>query len=240
MLVVLISDVLANEKNAATESQVQEDPAALFFLEKDLRVGAKMTLDFTPTTSSATFLPRKVTDSIPFSSANLVAILSRLSIDPNSKKAQDMKNTLQECEKPAIDGQTKRCATSLESMVEFSTSSLGTRNVRALSTTVEKGSTPKQQYTITSVQKVAGQTLVACHAERYAYAVFLCHTTDARGYMVSMVGKDGTKATAVAAGHIADFAADSPKVFEKLKVKPGSVPVFHFLTQNDIVWAPNK
>ncbi|KAG1330387.1 BURP domain-containing protein 6 [Cocos nucifera] len=198
-----------------------------------------MTLQFTRTTSAATFLPRKAADSIPFSSAKLPEVLGRLSIDPNSNKAQAMKKTLQECEEPAIDGETKMCATSLESMMEFSTSSLGTRNVRALSTTVEKESTPKQEYTIGSVQKVAGPTLVACHAESYAYAVFLCHTTDARAYKVSMVGKDGTKVEAVAACH-ADAAALSPKAFEVLKVKPGTVPVCHFLPQNDLVWGPNK
>ncbi|XP_073116458.1 BURP domain-containing protein 6-like [Elaeis guineensis] len=233
-------DVMANMKTAATDAQVQEDPAAaLFFIEKDLRPGARMTLHFTRTTSAATFLPRKAADSIPFSSAKLPAVLARLSIDPNSNKAQAMKKTLHECEEPAIDGETKLCATSLESMVEFSTSSLRTREVRALSTTVEKESTPKQEYTVASVQKVAGPTLVACHAENYEYAVFLCHTTDARAYTVSMVGRDGTKGEAVAACH-ADAAALSPKAFEVLKVKPGTVPVCHFLPQNDLVWGPNK
>uniref|UniRef100_A0A0E0PJ49 BURP domain-containing protein n=1 Tax=Oryza rufipogon TaxID=4529 RepID=A0A0E0PJ49_ORYRU len=43
-----------------------------------------------------------------------------------------MRSTLAECEAAPQAGEAKRCATSLESMVEFAASSLGTRDVHAV------------------------------------------------------------------------------------------------------------
>ncbi|XP_038986196.1 BURP domain-containing protein 6-like [Phoenix dactylifera] len=226
---------------AATKSQIQDPSVTLFFLEEDLHPGAKMTLHFIRTTIGATLLPRRAADSIPFSSAKLPAILSRLSIAPNSIEAKVMNKTLHECEEPAIDGETKYCATSVESMVDFSTSSLGTRNVRALSTAVGREGTPKQVYAISDVQELPSSKLVVCHGENYAYAVFYCHTTSAVAYKVSLVGKDGTKVEAVATCHTNTTGFNPEHVaFKVLDVKPGTVPVCHFLPQNDIVWSRNK
>ncbi|XP_072993075.1 BURP domain-containing protein 3-like [Typha latifolia] len=228
--------------SAATETQLHAYPnvAVFFFLEKDLHQGDKMTLHFTKTTS-ATFLPRTAANSIPFSSAKLPQILNYFSIQPNSIEAEAIKETLLECEEPAAKGEKKYCATSLESMVEFSTSSLGTHNVLAVSTTVRKEETPKQQYTITTggVQRMAGDELVACHAETYAYAVFYCHLTKStKAYKVKMVGNDGTAVEAVAVCHT-DTAGWNPKhlAFQMLNVKPGTVPICHFMPQGQVVWS---
>ncbi|MGV7354881.1 hypothetical protein PJM26_30800, partial [Mycobacterium kansasii] len=44
---------------AASEAQLHDDPTkALFFLEKDMKTGHKMTIHFTQTTNGATFMPR--------------------------------------------------------------------------------------------------------------------------------------------------------------------------------------
>lgn len=233
---------------AATETQIRDDPTvALFFLQKDLKAGTKMTLDFSAPsgTSTAAFISRREADATPFSSAQLPQILHRFSVDPASAEAASMKQTLSECEMPAMEGESKYCATSLESMVEFTTSSLGTRNVAAVSTAVDKESPPKQLYTIESsgaVKKLAGSNLVVCHAQKYAYAVFYCHTAQkTEAYEVSMVGSDGTKVDAVAVCHT-DTAAWNPKhvAFRVLSVKPGTVPVCHFLPQDHLVWSPKK
>nr|XP_010943940.3 BURP domain-containing protein 6 [Elaeis guineensis] len=226
---------------AVTEGQIQDPSVTNFFLKKDLHPGAKMTLHFIRTITGATLLPRQVADSIPFSSAKLPEILSRLSITPNSIEAKAMKMTLQDCEEPAIEGETKYCATSVEAMVDFSTSSLGTRDVQALSTAVDREGTPKQVYSISKVQKQPSSKVVFCHGENYAYAVFYCHTLSAETYKVSMVGKDGTKVEAVAACHT-DTSGFNPEhvAFKVLNVKPGTVPICHSLPQSDIVWTPKK
>ncbi|KAM0844600.1 hypothetical protein ACQ4PT_056939 [Festuca glaucescens] len=227
---------------AATETQAHDDPSsALFFLEKDLHAGKKLDVHFMATPGAGEkFLPRSDADAIPFSSEKVPEILSRFSVKPDSAEAAEMAQTLRECEATAAKGERKSCATSLESMVDFATSSLGTSHVSAVSTVVGKEGSPKQEYTMTGVKRAAGAAdqLVACHAEPYAYAVFACHLTQAtRAYTVSMLGRDGTAVEAVAVCH-ADTAGWNPKhvAFQVLKVKPGTVPVCHFLPQDHVVW----
>uniref|UniRef100_A0A0A9GGQ9 BURP domain-containing protein n=1 Tax=Arundo donax TaxID=35708 RepID=A0A0A9GGQ9_ARUDO len=93
---------------------------------------------------------------------------------------------------------------------------------------------------MTGVKRADGtdDRLVACHAKPYAYAVFACHLTQqTRAYSVSMLGMDGTAVEAVAVCH-ADTSGWNPKhvAFQVLKVKPGTVPVCHFLAQDHVVW----
>lgn len=228
---------------AATETQLHDDPSvALFFQEKDLHAGKKVTVQFTGTAGAGTkFLPRSEAEAIPFSSEKVPEILSRFSVNPDSVEAAEMAQTLRDCEAPAARGEKKACATSHESMVDFATSSLGTSHVRAVSTVVAKPGSPKQEYTVAGVKRAAGTgddgRLVACHAEPYAYAVFMCHLTrQTRAYSVSMVGRDGTAVDAVAVCH-ADTSGWNPKhvAFQVLDVKPGTVPVCHFLPQDHVV-----
>ncbi|XP_043699195.1 BURP domain protein RD22-like isoform X2 [Telopea speciosissima] len=223
---------------AASEDQLQDNPnVALFFQEKDLQSGTTMNLHFTKTTPGAAFLPSKEADATPFSSTKFSDVLQRFAVVPGSKEAQVMKNTIQECEEPGVQGEDKYCATSLESMVDFSTSKLGT-NVQAMSTEMDREETKKQQYTITGVQKKASDKAVVCHAQPYVYAVFYCHATlSTKAYKVSLVGADGTKANAIAVCHT-DTSKWNPKhlAFQVLKIKPGTTPVCHFLPEDHVVW----
>ncbi|ONK66646.1 uncharacterized protein A4U43_C06F10510 [Asparagus officinalis] len=125
-------------------------------------------------------------------------------------------------------------------MVEYATSTLGTRHVSALSTVMSKEGAPDQEYVLSRVKKMSGSNFVACHARKYPYAVFYCHTVQGlTAYQVSMVGEDGTTVEAVAACHTALAGPDPVRYLRGLKVKPGTVPVCHFLPQDDIVWSPN-
>ena len=227
-------------KYAASENQLHDDKnVALFFLEKDIHPGNKMNLNFIKSSNRATFLPRQVSKSIPFTSNKLSQIFSQFSVTPQSEEAEIVKQTIKECEAPGIKREEKYCATSLESMIDFSTSKLG-KNVQAISTEVEKESGLKK-YTITQVEKkTAGEKSVVCHKQNYPYAVFYCHSTqDTEAYKVSLEGADGTKAKAVAVCH-KDTSAWNPKhlAFQVLKVKPGTVPVCHYLPEDHIVWVP--
>ncbi|KZV51135.1 rd22-c protein [Dorcoceras hygrometricum] len=228
---------------AASETQLHHDPnIALFFLQKDLAAGKKMNINFYKTRNGATVLPRKVADSIPFSSHKLPEIFSKFSVDPKSIEAEIMKKTIQECEdETTVKGEEKMCATSLESMIDFSTSKLG-KHVEAISTEAEKGGKVKE-YSILGVKKMSrGDAVVACHKQAYTYAVFYCHKTETTvAYEVSMVAEDGSKAKAAAVCHL-DTAAWNPKhlAFQVLKVRPGSVPVCHFLPSDHVVWVPKN
>ncbi|KAL4362926.1 hypothetical protein GQ457_04G000960 [Hibiscus cannabinus] len=81
----------------------------------------KMLPIFFPNKDPATspFLPKKVAESIPFSSAKLPEILRLFSIAPGSSLAKSLEDTLSKCEYAAAKGETKTCATSLESMLDF-------------------------------------------------------------------------------------------------------------------------
>ncbi|KAG2600479.1 hypothetical protein PVAP13_5KG529900 [Panicum virgatum] len=84
---------------AATETQLHDDPSvALFFQEKELRPGKKMTVQFTNTVPGTKFLPRSEADAIPFSSEKVPEILGRFSVSPDSVEAAEMAQTLRDCE----------------------------------------------------------------------------------------------------------------------------------------------
>ncbi|XP_062224714.1 BURP domain-containing protein 6-like isoform X2 [Phragmites australis] len=238
LLLLLIAPVIASAY------LYQEDSVgSAFFLKNDLYPGSRMTLHFTHADAGATVLPGGRADSIPFSSAKIPEILSRLSVPAGSPAAAAIRFTLAECEAPPLAGVVaQRCATSFESMVDFAASSLGTREVRAMKTKLSKeGAIPRQAYMVESVRPlpVAGRDMVACHCMPYPYAVFGCHTTTAAVYTVILAGADGTKAEALTACH----ADATPGIFwptyKKLGVAPGSVPVCHFLPQDSMLWMRN-
>ncbi|MQM02797.1 hypothetical protein Taro_035568 [Colocasia esculenta] len=216
--------------------------SALLFLAKDLHAGAKRKLHFSRRTPEATFIPRPVADAFPFSTEKLPEILTLFSIKTDSKEAEDMKKTLLPCD--AVDpGEAKLCATSLESMVDFAISSLGTRSVQALSS---EGAKKRQFYSVVpaGVQSLVaeGENAIACHAQPYPYAVFFCHggAGATKVYKVKLVGEDGGRATAVAVCHT-KTSGWHPKhlAFQVLKVKPGTT-ICHFLQQDNVVWVPRQ
>ncbi|OAY83010.1 BURP domain-containing protein 3 [Ananas comosus] len=90
----------------ASETQLRDDPSvALFFLEKDLRPGKKMTLHFPEVASGPAFLPRKEADAIPLSVEKLPEVLGRFGIQPDSVEARWMRKTARECQEPAVGGE---------------------------------------------------------------------------------------------------------------------------------------
>ncbi|BBG95347.1 hypothetical protein Prudu_003864, partial [Prunus dulcis] len=139
-----------------------------------------------------------------------------------------------------LNGEDRYCATSLESMADFAMSKLG-RNVQAFSTEVEKGAT-LQKYTVKPGMKKVndGGNFILCHKLTNANAVFFCHTFgQTRAYVVPLKGADRTTASAVAICHL-DTSAWNPKnhPLQEVKVKPGTVPVCHYLPQGHIAWVP--
>jgi hypothetical protein len=220
--------------------------SGLFFLDKDLHTGKKMTLysrllQRPSPDSRIFFLPRRLAEAIPFSSDKLSVALQMLDISRGSHLALAMKNTLELCESPANSGENSYCATSLESMIDYATSRLGTSRVNLLDTNVPCKA-ESQQYTITGLpfQSKSGLKSVVCHGQAYAYAVYYCHetqhTTTAR---VSLKGEDGCSGEGVGVCHT-DTSGWSPQhvAFKVLNVKPGGAPVCHFLPDGHVLWLP--
>ncbi|MQM10307.1 hypothetical protein Taro_043204 [Colocasia esculenta] len=190
----------------ATQTEVLRDPnTVIAFLEKDLHRGSKMKLDLGRTTPAAAFAPRAFADAMPFSTKDLPEILARFSLKPNSREEAFLRKTLQLCEARPPAGVTKHCATSLESMVDFVNSTLGT-SVRAVSMVGKRAAHKPQHYTVVSVGRsltALGDKSVSCHQLTYPYAVFFCHATAATttANIVLLVGEDGDKVAAVAVCH---------------------------------------
>ncbi|XP_057450965.1 BURP domain protein RD22-like [Lotus japonicus] len=214
-----------------------------FFLEHDLQPGKKFNLDFTKLSDEFTFLPDKVSKSIPFSSNRFSEILNHFNIEAKSSDAETLKHTLDTCELPGIDGEDKYCATSLESVVNFTVSKLG-KNIRLVSSTVllEKETQKKkpQQYSVLKGVQKLGDKAVACHKMNYLYAVFYCHKVATRSYSVPLVASDGTKAKALAVCHTDTEQWSNNSIgLKQLKIKPGTLPVCHFVAADSLLWIPN-
>ncbi|KAK9999270.1 hypothetical protein SO802_018873 [Lithocarpus litseifolius] len=212
-----------------------EEVDTTFFIETNLRPGKRMKLHFN-TANGATFLPHQVAKFIPFSSDKLPEILNCFSVNEKSEEAKIIKSTIVTCESPCTDREDGLCAKSLKSLVDFIRTKLG-KNVQVLSNQVPK-ETKKQEYRITGVRRINANKGVLCHKKNYAYAVFYCHEThDAGTYMAPLVSSDGTKVNAIATCHTNASVANTFKV---LKVKPGTIPICHFLASDTLLWVPNS
>nr|BAP00548.1 BURP domain-containing protein 17-like [Solanum melongena] len=212
-----------------------------YFFETHLHQGKQLNLLSLKNNNPAPFLPRKIVDSIPFSSDKIEEIFSYFSVDKDSKPAEMIGKTIKLCEGPAGNGEVKYCATSLESMIEFTLSHVGTNNIIAISTEVEKETPEVQTYTIEKVEEKANGKGVICHKVAYPYAVHYCHDVGStRVFMVSMVGADGTKVNGVSVCH-EDTTPMNPEAlpFQLLNVKPGEKPICHFTLDDQIVLFPS-
>ncbi|XP_021279204.1 LOW QUALITY PROTEIN: BURP domain-containing protein 8-like [Herrania umbratica] len=227
----------SGRKSKTDNTAVKE---TIYFLPKDLLPGKKVNLPrLVQKRDRGTFLPHLIAESIPLSSDKLPEILKNFSLKDESRDANNVKITVKNCERAEMKGEEKYCATSLESFVDMSVSMLG-KEIRLLSNELRK-ETKNPLFTIARAVRNMGENDIVCHKMKYPYAVYLCHSIKKTVvYKVPLVGTDGTKANAVAVCH-KDTSAWSPNhiAFKVLKVKPGAVPICHFLGRDTLVWVPN-
>ncbi|XP_034598779.1 protein RAFTIN 1B isoform X2 [Setaria viridis] len=215
----------------------------VFFHEEAVRVGERLAFRF-PAASPAPLglLPRHIADAIPFAAPSLPAVLALLGVAPGSAQAAAMARTLRACETPPLAGDPKFCATSLEALVKGAVAALGTRDVRAVTSTLPRAGAPLQPYTVRAVRRVGGAGFVACHDEAYPYTVYRCHGTGpARAYMVEMEGTRGGAVTVATVCHT-DTSRWNPEhvSFKLLGTKPGGAPICHLMPYGHIIWANNE
>lgn len=214
----------------------------VFFHEEAVRVGERLPFYFPPAAPAALgFLPRRVADSIPFSTPSLPGVLALFGIALDSVVAASMEETLRTCESPTLAGEAKFCASSLEALVELAMATLGTRDVSAVTSTLPRAGAPLQPYTVRAMRPVEGASFLACHDEAYPYTVYRCHTTGpARAYMVEMEGAHGGSVTVATVCHT-DTSRWNPEhvSFKLLGTKPGGAPVCHLMPYGHIIWTKN-
>ncbi|CAI9104497.1 OLC1v1003179C1 [Oldenlandia corymbosa var. corymbosa] len=225
------------------------DPSTIVFFQlEDLKLGQKIPIFFPdrdlPSPSSPSSLPKSVADSIPFSLKHLPYLLQRFSFSKGSPQAIAMENTLRECETDPIQGETKLCATSYESMLDFATKILDSENeIKLLSTVyLTKPNNGVQEYTIIEDPfPIQAQKMVACHTMPYPYTVFYCHyqRSESRVFKVSLNGDEegnNNRVEALAVCHM-DTSQWNPNhiSFQVLRTKPGESPVCHFFPADNFV-----
>ncbi|CAK8576495.1 unnamed protein product [Lathyrus sativus] len=216
-----------------------------FFNLDDIHVGNVMTLQF-PVQEVSPYLPKKEADSIPLSKSQLPSVLQLFSISEDSTQAKSMRGTLEECEGETITGETKICANSLESMLEFVDTIIGSNTKHNILSTSKPSPTAThlQKYTILEVSHdIHAPKWVACHPLPYPYAIYYCHyiSTGTKVFKVMLVGDDnGDKMEALGICHLdtSDWNPDHV-VFRQLGIKAGkNTPVCHFFPVNHLLWVP--
>ncbi|CAJ1933484.1 unnamed protein product [Sphenostylis stenocarpa] len=222
------------------------DPSVMvFFTFKDLKAGKTMPIYFPkrdPATSPELW-PRKEADSLPFSLNQLPNLLKVFSLSPNSPQAKAMEDTLRECESKPIKGEVKFCATSLESMLDFTQTILGiTYDLQVFTTSHKtKSSVTFQNYTFENIVKIPASKMVACHTMPYPYAVFYCHSQESENkiFRVALGGENGDRVEAMVVCHMDTSQWGHGHVsFQVLKVKPGSTSVCHFFPADNLILVP--
>ncbi|GMI89860.1 RESPONSIVE TO DESICCATION 22 [Hibiscus trionum] len=191
--------------------------------------------------NTAGFLPPSIADSIPFSSDKFTHILTYFSLKPESPESQILKEVIEICEMPALEGELKHCSTSFEDLVHYVVSLLG-KHIQVLTPHLET-KTSNPNFTVGDGIHLVAKSDVVCHKLNYAYAVYLCHSISMERthiYTVPLIGEDGSRGTSLAACH-QDTSSWNPKhlAFDVLKVEPGTVPICHFLKKDTIVWVPS-
>ncbi|PKU87996.1 BURP domain-containing protein 3 [Dendrobium catenatum] len=203
-----------------------------------------MTLELSKSISMQPFLSVEMAKATPFSSTKLTKILGLFNITRVSIEAKAIQQTLEDCEEQPIEGEIKRCVTSLEDMADFVKAEIGNRDVNVIETTVKGGvhqlGVPKQVYLIRSKEDmyVEAKALVSCHPVSYPKAVYNCHTiTNVEAYKVHLLGSNGVVVDAAAICHL-DTSAWAPHYlgFKILKVKPGTEPICHFLPRGHLIF----
>ncbi|CAN6457721.1 unnamed protein product [Victoria cruziana] len=224
--------------------------APLYFLREDLLPGSKMnvTMKISPVGGASngepTFMPRDRAQAIPFSASDLTTILKMFSIKPHSERASLTRQTLVDCEIPAFEGEVKHCATSLESMIDFVVEEFGTSEIHAAVTSAanRQAEAKARSYRVgVGGGRLMSHKVVACHRLMFPYTVFYCHNFGGtKAYMVPLVAEDGSRVDAIALCHF-DTSNWIPEhaSFRLLGVKPGTVPICHFIVDDDLAWVPN-
>lgn len=214
----------------------------LFFKMEDLHLGKTMTIRFPDKNTgfpSSHLLPREEADKIPFSLKLFPHILQLFSISQPSLQADTMKTVLTECESKPLTGEIKFCATSLESMLDFSRSVLGPK-IKILSSTMRSPSL--QNYTVVEVpQEIPASNVVSCHTAPYPYVIFMCHYLHkSRLFKSSLVGEtNGDRIELISTCHLdtSDWSPDHIGL-QVLGSEPGKMPVCHFLMADNFAWIP--
>lgn len=217
-----------------------------FFRESMLKPGTAMPMpDLRDRMPRRAFLPRSIAQKLPFSTARLEDMNRAFNATPDTALAKAMASTVAECERAPSRGETKRCATSVEDMIDFATAVLGD-DVVVRSTESAAGS--RRNVVLGEVTGVDGGRVtraVSCHQSLCPYQVYYCHSVPkVRVYEAEILagageddGATGKINRGVAICHL-DTSDWSPGhgAFVALGDGPGRIEVCHWIFPGDMTW----
>ncbi|XP_062079944.1 BURP domain-containing protein BNM2A-like [Humulus lupulus] len=227
---------------------------SVFLNINDIKVGLTKPIYFPKKKkASPPFLGRQILgdpNSIPFSSEQLPNFLSLFSVPQGSPQAKAMESTLHICESNPIKGETKMCATSFDSMLEFvrgmfGLDGLGHGFTHLTTTFYNDSNTMYQNYTVLEdLREIPTPKMVACHLMEFPYAVYTCHSMakDRKLFKMSLSGQMGDTVETIVVCHMDTSEWNSDHIsFKALGFGPGMGPVCHFFPdQNNFVWLPSS
>ncbi|KAL5232314.1 hypothetical protein ABZP36_031090 [Zizania latifolia] len=209
-----------------------------FFRERELVTGNRMPMpDIKDKMPPRAFLPRDIAKKIPFE-PKAVSEVFGVALDTAMGKA--VTTTVAECERAPSRGETKRCATSAEDIVDFAVEMLG-NDIVVRSTASTAGSSGNIRLgNVTSVDGGKVTRSVSCHQSLFPYLVYYCHSVPkVRVYEADIMTADSDQKInhGVAICHL-DTSDWSPAhgAFIALGGKPGEVEVCHWIFEGDMTW----
>ncbi|XP_020599661.1 BURP domain-containing protein 12-like [Phalaenopsis equestris] len=229
------SPAIAAMKQAAAKRFVEPGK---FFRERNLKKGTVMPMpDIRDRMPPRSFLPRSIAGKILFSA---VAVDGIFHILPDTAMGKAVDSTIADCERAPSRGETKRCAASVEDMIDFAVAVLGD-DIEVRSTANTKGS--KGNILIGNVRGVNGGKVtksVSCHQSLFPYMVYYCHSVPrVRVYVAEILAVDTKEKInqGVAICHI-DTSDWSPThgAFVALGPGPGKIEVCHWIFEGDMTW----
>ncbi|XP_030449340.1 polygalacturonase-1 non-catalytic subunit beta-like [Syzygium oleosum] len=212
-----------------------------FFRESTLRSGNVIRMpDLRVKTPKRSFLPRSISSGLPFSTLKLAELKQIFHARDDSNIEKIMVRTLSWCERAPIQGETKRCVSSVEGMIDFATSILG-HDIKLQSTESVGGS--KREILIGQVKRIDGSKSsppMACHETLFPYMIYYCHAfLTLRVYEVDILDLVSKAKInhGVALCHM-DTSAWSPnyEAFLALGSGPSRIEAYHWVYGDYAVW----
>ncbi|KAM0938107.1 putative BURP domain-containing protein [Dioscorea sansibarensis] len=209
-----------------------------FFRESSLREGSVMPMpDIRDKMPERSFLPRSIAGKLPFNATELSGIFGAPADTALGKAVAD---TIAECERKPSRGETKRCATSVEDMIDFAAEVIGSS---AMPRSTESADGSNGQILIGKVKGLNGGKVtkaVSCHQSLFPYLAYYCHSVPmVRVYEAEILAVGSKKRInrGVAICHLdtSDWS-EGHGAFVALGFKPGEIEVCHWIFQGDMTW----
>lgn len=212
-----------------------------FFREEMLKSGSLMHMpDIHDKMPRRSFLPRAIVLKLPFSMSSVDKLKNIFHAGNGSSMANILVNSLSECERAPSPGESKKCVSSIEDMIDFSTSVLG-RDVMVRTTENTQGS--NGNIMLGQVKGINGGNVtkaVSCHQSLFPYLLYYCHAVpNVRVYEADILDPISKVKInrGVAICHVDTSSWSSGHgAFVALGSGPGKIEVCHWIFENDVNW----